>query len=190
MLQVHYEGGGSRTPATDVICPMYARVGQILSIADEENETRQPSTGTRTCRSGPCLFAGVADPFEPCLRTSVFGLTKCAFPMRSSFDPAAVSYVHILSAWTAKLSIQRSMHLHGQRLDIAPSQGGFIWDWVDQGLRKRETLPDGRTIEHWAYGGDFGDRPNDAQFCINGLVWPDRSPHPACWECKALQVGC
>lgn len=42
-------------------------------------------------------------------------------------------------------------------------QGGFIWDWVDQALLKRETLPDGREVEYWAYGGDYGDQPNDAQ---------------------------
>lgn len=33
--------------------------------------------------------------------------------------------------------------------------------------------------KHWAYGGDFGDVPNDLNFCLNGLVWPDRTPHPA-----------
>jgi len=61
-------------------------------------------------------------------------------------------------------------------------RGGFIWDWVDQGiLRKTE---DGE--EWWAYGGDFGDVPNDGNFCINGLVWPDRKPHPAMWECKKI----
>lgn len=60
--------------------------------------------------------------------------------------------------------------------------GGFIWDWVDQGLRKR--TEDG--VEYWAYGGDFGDEPNDGNFCINGLVWPDRTPKPAMWECKKI----
>ncbi|HKJ25126.1 MAG TPA: glycoside hydrolase family 2 TIM barrel-domain containing protein, partial [Myxococcota bacterium] len=62
-------------------------------------------------------------------------------------------------------------------------QGGFIWDWVDQGL----AAVDERGREYWAYGGDFGDVPNDRNFCINGLVWPDRTPHPAMWEAKALQ---
>lgn len=33
--------------------------------------------------------------------------------------------------------------------------------------------------KYWAYGGDFGDTPNDLNFCANGLVWPDRTPHPA-----------
>lgn len=44
-----------------------------------------------------------------------------------------------------------------------------------QGLLKERS--DG--IKHWAYGGDFGDSPNDLNFCLNGLIWPDRSPHPA-----------
>ncbi|MDJ0785648.1 MAG: glycoside hydrolase family 2 TIM barrel-domain containing protein [Myxococcota bacterium] len=61
-------------------------------------------------------------------------------------------------------------------------QGGFIWDWADQGLL--QTDEQGR--EFWAYGGDFGDEPNDKNFNINGMVWPDRTPHPAMWEHKFL----
>jgi beta-galactosidase len=57
-------------------------------------------------------------------------------------------------------------------------QGGFIWDWVDQGLR----AVDGEGREFWAYGGHFGDEPNDGTFCCNGLVWPDRTPKPALLE--------
>jgi beta-galactosidase len=60
--------------------------------------------------------------------------------------------------------------------------GGCIWDWVDQGLRKRTA--DGR--EYFAYGGDFGDRPNDGSFCINGMVFPDRSVPPKMWEMKQV----
>ena len=41
-------------------------------------------------------------------------------------------------------------------------------DWVDQGLLKEFTTPDGHKVEGWAYGGDFGDEPHDANFCING----------------------
>ncbi len=62
-------------------------------------------------------------------------------------------------------------------------QGGFIWEWVDHGIRKR----DGEGREYWAYGGDFGDEPNDLNFVCDGLVWPDRTPHPAMEECKKLQ---
>ncbi len=60
------------------------------------------------------------------------------------------------------------------------AHGGFIWDWVDQGLRKKGS--NGR--EFWAYGGDFGDKPNDDNFCTNGLVLPDRSLHPGILEVK------
>ncbi|MGY6029572.1 beta-galactosidase [Phytobacter sp. AG2a] len=62
-------------------------------------------------------------------------------------------------------------------------QGGFIWDWADQAITK--TFEDGST--GWAYGGDFGDKPNDRQFCMNGLVFPDRRPHPSLIEAKHAQ---
>lgn len=68
--------------------------------------------------------------------------------------------------------------------------GGAIWDWVDQGIAKPI---DGAPLRHspalalgddefWAYGGDFGDKPNDKNFLINGLVGPDREPHPHYYE--------
>jgi len=59
-------------------------------------------------------------------------------------------------------------------------QGGFIWDWVDEGLLK--TNENGE--KYWAYGGDYGDEgiPSDGNFNINGLVWPDRTPHPGLFE--------
>ena len=56
--------------------------------------------------------------------------------------------------------------------------GGFVWDWRDQGLA--ETDAQGRF--YWAYGGHYGDEPNDANFNINGLVGPDGTPHPALRE--------
>lgn len=58
--------------------------------------------------------------------------------------------------------------------------GGFIWDWVDQGLRE----VDENGHEYWTYGGDYGDKPNDENFCINGLVQPDRRPNPHLLEIK------
>jgi beta-galactosidase len=63
-------------------------------------------------------------------------------------------------------------------------QGGFIWDWVDQGLTK--TIAKGK--KYWAYGGDYGPlgTPTSGNFCINGLVFPDRTPHPALSEVKKV----
>jgi beta-galactosidase len=63
-------------------------------------------------------------------------------------------------------------------------QGGFIWDWVDQGLEKKTITGE----KYWGYGGDFGpqDVPSDEDFCLNGLVFPDRKPKPALWELKKV----
>jgi beta-galactosidase len=61
-------------------------------------------------------------------------------------------------------------------------QGGFIWDWVDQAFLRH----DNKGRPWWAYGGDYGDKPNDASFCQNGLVWPDRNIKPALYEYKKL----
>jgi beta-galactosidase len=60
--------------------------------------------------------------------------------------------------------------------------GGFIWDWVDQGLYK--PAGDGRTMV--AYGGDFGDAPNLKAFCFNGVVLSDREITPKYLEVKKI----
>ena len=75
--------------------------------------------------------------------------------------------------------------------------GAAIWDWVDQGLSEKVKVnsekfatavgsPEGNsslfTIPSYLYGGDFGDQPNDGAFCINGLIAPDRKPHPHYYE--------
>ena len=62
-------------------------------------------------------------------------------------------------------------------------QGGFIWDWVDQGIYQK----DGQGREFWAYGGDFGvNAPSDGNFLCNGVIGPDRVPHPAMNEIKHI----
>ncbi|WIA37008.1 hypothetical protein OEZ86_013994 [Tetradesmus obliquus] len=140
---VHYEGGGSRTPATDVICPMYARVQQLQALAAEA---------------------------------------------ASSGDPRPVmlcEYAHSMGNSTGNLDAYWACFEGSPGARII---GGFIWDWADQALLKREALPDGKQIEYWAVGGDFGDTPNDAQFCCNGLVFPDRSVHPAYHEAAACMA--
>ena len=62
-------------------------------------------------------------------------------------------------------------------------QGGFIWDYIDQSMDKQDRY--GNTFQ--AYGGDFGDRPCDYSFCVNGLVYADdRMPSPKMQEIRAL----
>ncbi len=88
-------------------------------------------------------------------------------------------YAHAMGNSTGNLRefydiINRSPHM----------QGGFIWDWVDQGIDA--TGRDGR--HYWAYGGDFGAwmYTHDENFCCNGLVLPDRTPHPGLMEVKKV----
>ncbi|HEY3282240.1 MAG TPA: glycoside hydrolase family 2 TIM barrel-domain containing protein [Armatimonadota bacterium] len=60
--------------------------------------------------------------------------------------------------------------------------GGCVWEWADHGIRQHTDSGE----EWFAYGGDFGDLPNDGNFCIDGLVSPDRRPHPGLLEFKKV----
>ncbi len=60
--------------------------------------------------------------------------------------------------------------------------GGFVWDWVDQGLVMK--TPEGKT--YWGYGGDHGEPIHDGNFCLNGVVLPDRGVKPATLEFKKV----
>lgn len=75
--------------------------------------------------------------------------------------------------------------------------GAAIWEWVDQGLAKKKDgsplklteHPDDYQLEddeYWAFGGDFGDQPNDGNFSIKGLVTSDRKPHPHYYEVQKV----
>lgn len=75
--------------------------------------------------------------------------------------------------------------------------GAAIWEWVDQGLAKKKDGSPLKLTEHpddyqlkddefWAYGGDFGDKPNDGTFCIKGLVSSDRKPYPHYFEVQKV----
>jgi len=146
---LHYEGGGSATACTDVVCPMYARPAQVAALADTQE-------GKGEGRGRPLLLS---------------------------------EYSHSMGNSTGNL--KEYWDLFYSRPCLA---GGFIWDWVDQGLN----AVDGKGREFLGYGGDFGPGPHDRQFCINGLVYPGRSQagagelgsslHPALRECWAAQA--
>ena len=61
-------------------------------------------------------------------------------------------------------------------------QGGFIWDWTDQGLYQKNDKGE----NYLAFGGDFGDKPNDKNFVHNGVSFPDRTPQPELFEIKKV----
>ena len=141
---VQYEGGGANTAATDIICPMYARVDQ------DQPFPAVPKWSIKKWLSMP----GEHRPLILC---------EYAHAMGNSFGGFA-------KYWQAFRQYPRL-------------QGGFVWDWVDQSLTKYD-----ENGKAWsAYGGDFGDTPNDRQFCMNGLVFADRTPHPALYEAKHEQ---
>ena len=141
---VQYEGGGADTSATDIICPMYARVDE------DQPFPAVPKWSIKKWLSLP----GETRPLILC---------EYAHAMGNSLGGFA-------KYWQAFRQYPRL-------------QGGFVWDWVDQSLIKYD-----ENGNPWsAYGGDFGDTPNDRQFCMNGLVFADRTPHPALTEAKHQQ---
>ena len=141
---VQYEGGGANTAATDIVCPMYARVDQDQPF---------PAVPKWSIKK----WVGMPGETRPLI------LCEYAHAMGNSFGGFD-------RYWQAFRQYPRL-------------QGGFVWDWVDQALTKTDA--DGNVF--WAYGGDFGDTPNDRQFCMNGLVFPDRTPHPALYEAQHAQ---
>jgi len=60
--------------------------------------------------------------------------------------------------------------------------GGCVWEWVDHGM----LCVDEDGNEYYAYGGDFGDEPNDGNFCVDALNYPDRTPHTGLIELKKV----
>lgn len=141
---VQYEGGGANTAATDILCPMYARV-------DEDQPF--PAVPKWSLKK----WIGLPGENRPLI------LCEYAHAMGNSLGGFA-------KYWQAFRQFPRL-------------QGGFVWDWVDQSLTRYD-----ENGQPWqAYGGDFGDKPNDRQFCMNGLVFADRTPHPALFEAQRAQ---
>ncbi len=84
-------------------------------------------------------------------------------------------FVHSMGNSTGNLDEYMELMEHNRNFI-----GAFIWDWVDQGLWKENEQGEG----FWAYGGDYGDEPNDGNFNFNGVVFPDREPQPALQKVK------
>ena len=118
---------------TDIVCPMYATINDIVDYAKSEAADERP-------------------------------LIMCEYShAMGNSNGNLKEYWDIIRTFDAL-------------------QGGFIWDWVDQGIAQK----DSNGNKYWAWGGDFGDEnvPSDGNFCMNGLVSPDREIHPALWEVK------
>ena len=126
------DSDGRGRAATDVVCPMYPQIADIVAWSKRNGDERP--------------------------------LVMCEFSHAMGNSNGSLS-----DYWDAVRSN------HGL-------QGGFVWEWWDHGLDA--VAADGTPF--WAYGGHFGDEPNDGAFIADGLVWPDRTPHPAMSELKHL----
>lgn len=117
---------------TDIVCPMYPRVGDMKRYANDDKKTR---------------------PYIMCEYSHAMGNSNGNFN----------------EYWDIIFS---SKHM----------QGGFIWDWVDQGYK--QTTKNGTV--YWGYGGDLGSYhlQNDENFCSNGLIAANRTVHPGINEVK------
>jgi len=121
----HWKRGRS---VTDIICPMYASIDDIVTWVTQSDDPRP--------------------------------LILC-------------EYAHAMGNSTGSLADYYAAFEQHHGL-----QGGFIWEWLDHGIKQR--TPDGTA--YWVYGGGFGDFPNDGNFVADGMVWPDRTPHPGMRE--------
>lgn len=114
--------------ATDIVCPMYATIENIVAYGKSGRGTRP--------------------------------LIMC-------------EYSHAMGNSNGSLSD------YWEAFENTPGlQGGFVWEWKDHGISQQ--LDDGR--KRFAYGGQFGDHPNDGNFVADGLVHSDMTPHPAMRE--------
>lgn len=109
--------------------------------------------------------------------TSVDGIIELAKDESAEKPVILCEYAHAMGNGPGGFKEYWDAFYHYKRL-----QGGFVWDWIDQGLR--QVTETGR--EWFAYGGDFGDEPNDKNFLINGLIFPDRKPSPGLVEYKKV----
>lgn len=156
---VHYERAGFDRN-TDIYCPMYPRPEELRRYASGEafEAEWKFSIGAEAKRSRPYIMC---------------------------------EYAHAMGNSSGNMWLYWDLIYNQPYL-----QGGFIWDWVDQGLRQRQCAlpmerfepvrPGDKTF--WAFGGDFGPKgtPSDQNFLCNGLVTPDREPHPGLHEVKHI----
>ncbi len=157
---VHYEGAqgvdGNPDPATvDVISRFYPRVkADYLNPGIKEDEDGERAENARWER---LLEIAERDNDNRPVLTSEYA--HCMGNALGNFD----------EYWSEIYSNPRML-------------GGFIWDWVDQGIEV--VRPDGLT--QMSYGGDFGDKPNLKAFCLNGVIFADRSLNPKYYEVKTV----
>ncbi|MFI3333458.1 MAG: glycoside hydrolase family 2 TIM barrel-domain containing protein [Rikenellaceae bacterium] len=172
---IHYEGAQG-----DPQHPLYIPVSRKLaSIVTSEIVTEEPEKAPES------RCDGYANPDDP----AYVDMLSRMYPLVSSLEKLALDpiinrpvvmceYAHSMGNSTGGLyEYWELIHKHKRLI------GGYIWDWIDQGLR--EVDPNTGEV-YWNYGGDYEPEGvhHDSNFCINGVIGPDRHIKPAMYECK------
>ena len=167
---VHYEGAqGNPDPSTvDVISRFYPRVMQeYLNPGIPEGSDQERAENAR---------------WERLLEIAQREGDRCTW-IGSDGGPRPVltsEYAHAMG------NAMGNFQEYWDEINSNPRMlGGFIWDWVDQGIIVKEEIR-GKKVEKVLYGGDFGDKPNLNAFCMNGIVMSDRTLTPKYYEVQAV----
>lgn len=120
--------------------------------------------------------AEVTDVYST-MYTRLKGLKDIAeYKVKGNKPHVMCEYGHAMGNGPGGLKAYQDMYRKYKRL-----QGGFIWEWYDHGIYTKE---DGH--EYYKYGGNFGDFPTNGNFCIDGMLMPDRTPSPSLLEYKQV----
>ncbi|MFB0920362.1 MAG: glycoside hydrolase family 2 TIM barrel-domain containing protein [Oscillospiraceae bacterium] len=153
---IHYEGDMDMS-VSDVVSRMYPTVELLETLGRHEEVT-----------------IGLLDNFLNMLTAD----NKPLKPEQYTGKPVlACEYAHAME--NSLGNFQEYMDVFEKYQNIA---GGFIWDFVDQSIRRK--TQDGQ--EQWLYGGDFGEEVSHRYFCANGIVSADRTVHPSYFEVKKV----
>ena len=148
--------------------------GQNMYAAYDWVKQRDPSRPVQYEQAGESRNTDIVCPMYPKIETII------DYAQRADDRPLIMcEYAHAMGNSVGNLQ------KYWDAIAAHPNlQGGFIWDWQDQGILAK--TDDGQS--YWKYGGDFGGEavPSDNNFCINGLVFPNRALHPAMWEVKKV----
>jgi beta-galactosidase len=144
-----------------------AGVGRNLGAMASVARTRDPDRplhyeGDRSCAHTDVYSRMYAPPDE----VAAIGAAADGLPF------ILCEYAHAMGNGPGLLTTYRELFERYPRC-----QGGFVWEWLDHGIRRGN---------HFAYGGDFGEPVHDGNFVIDGLVFPDRTPSPGLTELGAV----
>jgi len=169
---VHYEGAQGQ-PEHPLYTPLARTSAAVFTSAQVTNQPQKQKEPKGGANPNDPAYVDVLSRMYP----TYIELEEMANNPNIDRPVLLCEYAHSMGNSTGGLNDYWKVIRSHKRLI-----GGYIWDWIDQGLVKKDEK--GRS--YWAYGGDFEkkDDPVDYNMCINGILSPDRTPKPSMWECK------